>query len=288
MSLGRTRRIVLLTAALLVCVVLAGSTYQGVATALERRRYPHPGRLIDLGGHQLHLACTGTGAPTVVLEAPALGFSAAWGWVQPAVARETRVCSYDRAGLGWSEAGERPFEPEEAARQLAMLLERGGERGPFVVAGLGWGALQARLDAARLGPGTLAVVLFAPADPQSILAGRSARLLPWSPWLARTGVLRAGRILSRVATGMPDDRAGAVATFLNRPDHLTRAAAELRQADDLVAAAAAAAIPSSTRVIEQRITTPDGTLDGLAYLADRDRALAVAREIVQAVRAVRE
>ena len=87
---------------------LAGATYQGAATAIERRKFPHPGRMIDIGGLQLHIYCTGNGAPTVVLEAPAAGMSAAWGWVQPAVAQTTRVCSYDRAGLGWSEAGDQP------------------------------------------------------------------------------------------------------------------------------------------------------------------------------------
>src|SRR6185369_14109164 len=59
--------------------LLAGATYQGVATALERREFPPPGLLVSVGDHQLHIYCTGTGSPTVVLEAPAAGLSAAWG-----------------------------------------------------------------------------------------------------------------------------------------------------------------------------------------------------------------
>ena len=110
-------------------LVLAGATYQGVATALERRQFPHPGRLVDVGGHQLHLYCTGEGTPTVVLEAPAAGLSAAWGWIQPEIAETTRVCSYDRAGLGWSEAGDGPFEPAQVPVQLRALLEAARREG---------------------------------------------------------------------------------------------------------------------------------------------------------------
>ena len=97
------RRAIRLAAAVTLFGVLAGATYQGVATSLERRKFPHPGRLIDVGGHQLHLHCTGEGSPTVVLESAAASMSSSWGIVQPRIARTTRVCSYDRAGLGWSE-----------------------------------------------------------------------------------------------------------------------------------------------------------------------------------------
>ena len=69
----RLRRIVFTILTVAVVILLAGATYQGVATALERRQYPHPGKLVDVGGHQLHIYCTGEGAPAVVLEAPATG-----------------------------------------------------------------------------------------------------------------------------------------------------------------------------------------------------------------------
>ncbi len=86
--------------ALLAFFVLAGATYQGVATALERHRFQRPGGLVDAGGHQLHIFCMGQGSPVVLLEAAAGSMSVAWGWIQPEIARMTRVCSYDRAGLG--------------------------------------------------------------------------------------------------------------------------------------------------------------------------------------------
>ena len=105
------------TAVLLFFIVLVGATYQGVATALERREFPRPGALVDVGAQQLHLHCTGEGSPVVVLEAGALGMSSAWGWVQQDVAPVTRVCSYDRAGLGWSDWG----TPEAIAQTILSL-----------------------------------------------------------------------------------------------------------------------------------------------------------------------
>src|SRR5919107_5614645 len=102
----RFRHLLLTAVVVFVLLLLVGATYQGVATALERRKYPHPGRLVDVGGHQLHIYCTGErrrGRPTVVLEAPEGSMSGEWGWVQAALAERRLVCSYDRAGLGWSE-----------------------------------------------------------------------------------------------------------------------------------------------------------------------------------------
>ena len=104
MTRTRLRLVVTAACTAAVFIALAGATVQGVLTAIERRRLPYPGRLVDVGGHQLHLDCQGRGAPTVILEAPAVVPSAAWQLVQHEVARRTRVCAYDRAGLGWSEA----------------------------------------------------------------------------------------------------------------------------------------------------------------------------------------
>ena len=131
------RRITTMGVIVATLCALAGATFQGVATALERRRFPHPGRLVDVGGRQLHLYCDGEGAPTVVLEAGATSFSGAWARVQPEVARTTRVCSYDRAGLGWSEAGDKPFDPRAVPDDLRRLLDTAGERAPHVLVGHG-------------------------------------------------------------------------------------------------------------------------------------------------------
>ena len=85
----RLRRMIGLSAALVAFLVLAGTTYQGVATALERHRFGRPGGLVDAGGHQLHIYCTGQGSPIVILEAATGSMSSAWGWIQPEVAKTT-------------------------------------------------------------------------------------------------------------------------------------------------------------------------------------------------------
>lgn len=242
--MARLRRTLLTSAALLVFLMLAGATYQGAATALERLQFPHTGKLVDIGGHQLHIYCTGRGSPTVVLEAPAAGMSAAWGWVQPDVAQVTRVCSYDRAGLGWSEAGNRPYDPSAVAEELHELLGRGGERGPYVMVGHGLGAALVTLYAAQFGADTAALVLIDPPSPETEGAQVTSvvRLANAAPWLARTGVLRVTRMMSGNAAGLPEPSAGALTAFLNRPAHLARAARELSQWDDTVRRAATANI----------------------------------------------
>jgi pimeloyl-ACP methyl ester carboxylesterase len=284
--LARLRRLLITAAVILVFLVLAGATYQGAATALERRQFPHPGRLIDVGGHQLHLSCIGAGAPTVVLEAPATGMSAAWGWVQSDVARLTRVCTYDRAGLGWSEAGDRGFDPAAVPGELHALLERAGEPGPYLLGGQGLGAALATLFAAQYGPEVAALVLVDPPLDDRPALRSVTRLLNASPWLARAGVLRATRMLSSHASGLPDVAARPLSAFLNRPDHLTRSASELAGWNKTVMLAAAAPLDSTMRIARVEGAGPSHT----ALLTDPARGAAVAsfiRAVVMQVRAPR-
>ena len=100
-----------------------------------------PGQLIDVGGHRLHLSCTGSGTPTVVLEPGAGEMSSILGWIAPAVARATRVCVHDRAGRGWSEPADSAQDGAQIATDLRALLERGHVPGPYVLAGHSFGGL---------------------------------------------------------------------------------------------------------------------------------------------------
>lgn len=279
---SRVRRTLFIAGAVLVFFLLAGATYQGVATALERRQFPHPGKLVDVGGHQLHLYCEGNGLPTVVLEAPAAGMSAAWGWVHPRIAQITRVCSYDRAGLGWSEAGDRPYDPAAVPEQLRTLLQRANEKAPYVLVGHDLGAALATVYAARFGEDLAALVLV-DAPSQSDREAQRARLIRFvtvSPWLARAGVLRASRLLSGYAAGLPGPSAGPLRGFLNRPDHLTRAARELARWDDAIDMAAAATPGLALRVIT--VETP--RRGDLRFLNDPAQADVVSAAIEDTVR----
>jgi pimeloyl-ACP methyl ester carboxylesterase len=267
------RRAIGAVTAILVFILLLGATYQGVATALERREFARPGGLVSVGDHQLHIYCTGRGTPSVVLEAPAAGLSAAWADVQRQLSAVTRVCSYDRAGLGWSESGDRPFDPDVVPGELRTLLTRANVPGPFVVVGHGLGAAFARMYAARPDADAVALVLVDP--PAGSTAMQPGWIMPASPWLARTGVLRAGRILSSRADGLAGG--GALQAFLNRPDHLARAADELLAWNDLVQQTAGLQ-PASSRT---RVMTVDlRTGDRIAFLTNPaavDRVVAAIR-----------
>jgi len=140
----RTRRILLVFALLVVCLSGTGLLYQRIASTQDASSYPAPGRLIDVGGYRLHLDCTGTGrpgSPTVILEEGLAATSLGWSKVQPGVASFTRVCSYDRAGYGWSDTGPLPRTAGRMVRELHTLLARAGVAGPYVLVGHSYGGL---------------------------------------------------------------------------------------------------------------------------------------------------
>ena len=118
-----------------MAVAAVGGMVETVGLASDQRNHAMPGRSYDVGGHRLHLACTGSGGPTVVLQSGLGEMSANWARIAPAVSRTTRVCAYDRAGQGWSEDAPRLQDGAEAAADLHTLLRRAGESGPYVLVG---------------------------------------------------------------------------------------------------------------------------------------------------------
>src|SRR5215218_11042019 len=92
----------------LLALAVLGAIYQAIATALAERAYPPPGKMVNVGGYSLQINCVGHGSPTVVLDSGWGDFSAAWVRVQQELSSATRVCAYDRAGMGWSEMGPEP------------------------------------------------------------------------------------------------------------------------------------------------------------------------------------
>jgi pimeloyl-ACP methyl ester carboxylesterase len=118
-----------------------------------------PGVLVDIGGQRLHLHCTGTGSPTVLLEAGAGDFSVVWSLVQPKVAATTRVCSYDRGGYAWSDPGVEPRTYAQLATELHRALERTHVGPPYVLVGQSYGGLVVRGFAARYRAEVVGLVL---------------------------------------------------------------------------------------------------------------------------------
>lgn len=152
-----------LSVALLLAVVLASAP--GLARAQPASPdppVPPPGTLLDLGGWRLHLHCTGIAddsRPTVILDAGAGGFSVDWSLVQPEVARFTRVCSYDRAGHGWSDLGPHPRTMRQMVWELRTLLDRADVQPPYVLVGHSYGGMLARLFAFTYPSDVVGIVL---------------------------------------------------------------------------------------------------------------------------------
>ena len=182
----------------LAVLVLAsiGGGYETVAEAADAAAYPMPGQLIDVGGHRLHLHCTGSGSPTVVLEPGGGAMSSNLGWITPVVARDTRVCVYDRAGRGWSEPADTPQDGAQIAADLHTLLHRANVPGPYVLAGHSFGGLYVLTFAARYPDEVAGMVLVdstAPAAAPSTAQGSSDgidRLAALGSIPARLGLVR--------------------------------------------------------------------------------------------------
>lgn len=182
-------------AILLAVLILVGTVYEPIAEASDARAYPPPGRLVDVGGYRLHINCTGAGSPTVVIETGWGDSSASWSWVQPEVAKTTRVCTYDRAGMGWSEVSPEPRTAREFAKELHTLLANAQEPGPYVLVGHSLGGYTMRVYAHDYADEVAGLVLV---DPQNLSDADvstpnpapkpGANLLP--TLLARIGVVR--------------------------------------------------------------------------------------------------
>lgn len=165
-----------------------GVTYQFIGTLRDARRHPPPGRMVEVNGSRLHLQIMGGGWPVVVLESGISASSLSWAGIQPLLAQHTTVCSYDRAGLAWSDVSSTSTTPTALARQLHDLLARAGLQGPFVMVGHSFGGLIVRAFAGQF-PGETAGLILLDA-------------LHHGEWLSPTAhqkrMLRGGALFSRI------------------------------------------------------------------------------------------
>ena len=151
----------LLGLAILLSVV--GIIYQSRASAADRARYTAPGEFVKVDGRQMHLHCQGEGSPTVILDAGQGSWSIAWSDVAPELARRTRVCTYDRAGYGWSEAADDERTPQAIADDLKALLDAAEVPSPYIITGFSYTGLSSRLFAAQNPAEVAGMVLVDPA-----------------------------------------------------------------------------------------------------------------------------
>jgi pimeloyl-ACP methyl ester carboxylesterase len=143
----------------LVIVLAAGAIYQAAASASGLKKYPATGKLYDIGDYSLHLTCTGTDSPTVVLEAGSGTPGLTWAPVQDEVERSTRVCSYDRAGYGYSESAAGPLSPQQVTSDLHALLKAANVPGPYILVGHSAGGVYVRAYASQYPTEVVGMVL---------------------------------------------------------------------------------------------------------------------------------
>jgi pimeloyl-ACP methyl ester carboxylesterase len=257
MDLSRNRTLlkrVVAPLAGLAALGVAGAVYQSLSEARDAEKFPPPGRLVDVGGHRLHLNCTGEGTPAVVLDSGLSRTSLDWSLVQPRVAEFTRICSYDRASSGWSEPGPRPRTSQRIARELHALLTNAGIGGPYVLVGHSSGGLNVRVFAGLYPDEVAGVVLVDPAPDNQ--GSHFTTKLPWRtrlsqelawqwyrlsrPILARMGVLRLWGQPNSIEPELPPDvqpAARALGLRYRAYDWLAGEAADIRASEEQVRAA---------------------------------------------------
>ncbi|MEM9808444.1 MAG: alpha/beta hydrolase [Cyanobacteria bacterium P01_D01_bin.56] len=174
-----------------------GIVYQTVSQAVDRRKYPPQGELVDIGGFRLHLNCIGQGTPTVVMDAGGAAPSIAWGLVSSEIAEFTRVCTYDRAGFGWSDLNLRtPRSSQQSVDELHLLLTKARINPPYILVGHSLGGVNMRLYASQYPEDVVGLVLVDSSheDQMTSEMWKRTKMLSWLYQVLRVvsqiGVLR--------------------------------------------------------------------------------------------------
>ena len=151
--------VVLSIVALVAAAVAGSSSYNAIAVHQFWAANPPPGVFYTVNGHRMHMNCTGSGSPTIILDSGLGNDALIWGGVQPVLSETTRVCSYDRAGFGWSDALPAPRDADHIAAELRGLLLQAKVTGPIVLMGHSIAGLYMREYASRY-PTDIAGIVF--------------------------------------------------------------------------------------------------------------------------------
>ncbi len=212
------------------CLVTAiVSVYHVWDTNMELKAHPAPGRMVEVNGLKYHLNCMGTGSPTIILEAGLGESSLSWYPVQAKLAETTRVCSYDRAGLGWSDPAGDPMSPEQVAENLHTLLRSAGIAPPYLLVGHSRGGLFCRSFYHQFPNEVTGIVLV-----DSVHDNGASREYPYAKWdyfkqrvqiaiavpLSRIGLVRimGWANADRQPSPLPADIVAAKSAIQNRTD----------------------------------------------------------------------
>jgi pimeloyl-ACP methyl ester carboxylesterase len=193
--------------ALAVVLAIGGALWNWLATRYYREHYPAPGKMVMVNGHPMHLYCTGSGSPTLILDSGLGDDWTVWSRVQPTLSKTTQVCSYDRAGLGWSDVQSPDHDANTLADQLHALLQQGGIPKPFILMGHSIAGVYDRAYIARY-PSDIAGMIFVDAStpdqfkrfPPEIQANLPS--FAWMKWATVFGIARAMGECSQVEPGL--------------------------------------------------------------------------------------
>lgn len=205
------KRVLLWGGGALVLALAAATALEWWLSNRALERNPPPGELVVAGGRQMHLFCQGQGSPAVILESGIPGTSLGWASVIEDIASFARVCAYDRAGYGWSEAGTEPRTISNITRELRGLLRNAGLDPPYVLAGHSLGGLVVQLYASRFPNEVAGMVLVDSAHPD--LARRSGHLERMGGVAFRLKLLAPlgiARLLINPPAGSPESRPSSV------------------------------------------------------------------------------
>ncbi|HKY56049.1 MAG TPA: alpha/beta hydrolase [Anaerolineales bacterium] len=229
----------------IIGLMIVGAIYETLAEAADAKAYPPPGQLVDVGGYRLHINCTGTGSPTVIIVSGLGDWSTSWrGVVQPEVAKTTRVCTYDRAGFGWSDTSSLPSDAAQFATELHTLLQNANVPGPYVMVGHSLGGFIVRILAHDYSSEVAGVVMIDSMNPKQVTESLSNKLALFSSLEAEVARVGLGRLLVKLPAIFPSMPPGEEAyhPLLIRPQTFQTSANEYR---DLPASAAEAAAVTS-------------------------------------------
>jgi pimeloyl-ACP methyl ester carboxylesterase len=241
------KKIALGLLALLALVIAIGAVWEQVAQRAAARRFPAPGKLVDIGGRKIQLDCRGSGSPTVVLiHGLDAGGSLAWSAVHDSIARTTRTCAYSRAGIMWSDPTPR-FTPTGMVEDLHAALAAGGEHAPFVLVGHSLGGPINLLYTKHYGDQVAGLVMVDATHPEQFIrfkqigistANAAVRVLKVVASVSWTGV---GRLMTGQIRPMPNQAMDVVlAQRAWAPRSIRGAITEMSALDDILAEAATA------------------------------------------------
>ncbi|MBK8023061.1 MAG: alpha/beta fold hydrolase [Chloroflexi bacterium] len=206
---------------IVLAILVFGFLYETYAQARDRRRYPAPGRFVDVGGYRLHVQVMGEGqpGPTVILDAGMVSFSSNWAWVQSAVATAAPTLAIDRAGFGWSDRGPKPRSAGQSARELHAALEKLNLPRPYVLVGHSYGGMTARAYASLYRDEVAGMVLVDASHPdQWVRMGLPSKAMGSGSYvfsfLARFGLLHLWSTEYRLlANGLPPRQYGELMAY---------------------------------------------------------------------------